>query len=58
MTTTVTIEAHLSTTKEVIVKLADKETKEVLSSYSLQDGEAKQEVVYDNIAISITEQLK
>ena len=56
MTTTVTIAAHLSTEKEVRVKLTDNGS--TTEEFALQDGEKAERYVYDGREISIQEVVK
>jgi uncharacterized protein (DUF433 family) len=56
MTTTVTIDAHLMTTKEVVIKLTD--NGETIEEFVLQDGESANRAVFDGREISVKEILK
>ncbi len=56
MTTTVTIDAHLSSEKEVKVTIVDEG--ENLEEFSLQDGDSEQRHVYDGREIRIKEVAK
>jgi hypothetical protein len=56
MTTTVTIDAHLMSTKEVIIKLTD--GSETIEEFVLQDGESANRPVFDGREISVKEVLK
>lgn len=56
MTTTVTIAAHLSTEKEVRVKLTDNGS--TTEEFALQDGEKAERYVYDGREISVQEVAK
>jgi archaellum component FlaF (FlaF/FlaG flagellin family) len=53
MTTTVIIKAHLSTEKEVHVKIT--ENGSTVEEFVLQDGEAAERPVFDNREISVLE---
>ena len=53
MTTTVKIDAHHTTTKQVEIKITDGET--VLQTMVLQDGESTQCVVYDGRVLTVRE---
>ncbi len=53
MTTTVKIEAHLATTKEVRVKITD--AGNTIEEFALQDGEKAERYVYDGRGISVVE---
>ena len=53
MTTTVTINAHLSTKKEVEVSLTDNGS--TIERFALQDGESAERVVYDGLEVSVKE---
>ena len=55
MTTTVKVEAHLSSEKEVRVSINTENTGEV---YILQDGENGEYYVYDDREISVKEVVK
>ena len=55
MTTTVKIDAHCDSTKEVKVSIASKHTGE---NFTLQDGETAERVVYDDIELSVREVVK
>ncbi len=54
MTTTVTIAAHLSTEKEVRVKIT--ENGSTVEEFALQDGEKVERYVYDGRKISVHEE--
>ena len=56
MTTTVTITAHLSTEKEVRVKLTD--NGQPVEEFALQNGETAERYVYDGREISVQEVAK
>lgn len=56
MTTTVTIAAHLSSEKEVRVKITDNGS--TVEELTLQDGEKAERAVYDGREISVREVLK
>lgn len=56
MTTTVKIEAHLSSEKEVQVVITDNE--EVTEEFVLQNGETAERYVYDDRAICVKEVVK
>ncbi len=56
MTTTVTIAAHLSTEKEVRVKIT--ENGSTVEEFALQDGEKVERYVYDGRKISVHETTK
>ncbi len=53
MTTTVTINAHLSTEKEVAVRIID--NGEIVEEFTLQDGESDDRAVYDGRQITVKE---
>ena len=53
MTTTVTINAHLSSSKEVKVRVTN--AGEVAEEFTLQDGESAYRVVYDDLVIKVEE---
>jgi hypothetical protein len=56
MTTTVIIQAHCASTKEVVVELVNDDYPEMpYEVFSLQDGETAQRVVYDNRQITVRE---
>lgn len=55
MTTTVTIDAHVSPDKEVLVTILDKDTEAVFEEFTLQDGESDSRYVYDDREIRISE---
>lgn len=56
MTTTVTIAAHLSTEKEVRVKITDNGN--TVEEFALQDGEKAECYVYDGREINVQEVVK
>lgn len=56
MTTTVTIAAHLSSEKEVRVKISDNGS--TVEEFALQDGEKADRHVYDGREISVQEVVK
>jgi len=56
MTTTVTIAAHLSTEKEVRVKIINNGSP--VEEFALQDGEKAERYVYDGREISVQEVVK
>ena len=56
MTTTVTIAAHHSAEKEVLVKITDNGS--TVEEFSLQDGEKAERYVYDGREISVQEVTK
>ena len=56
MTTTVTITAHLSTEKEVRVKLTDNGS--TTEEFALQNGETAERYVYAGREISVQEVVK
>lgn len=56
MTTTVTIQAHLSTDKEVRVTIKD--NGKPAEEFALQDGETAERYVYDGREISVIEAVK
>lgn len=57
MTTTVKVEAHCASDKEVFYKRVDYRTG-LVEEGTLQDGEAYECVVYDEIEFSVREQMK
>lgn len=58
MTTTVTINAHLATTKEVQVEINDNSTGTLVEKFTLQDGESAERHVYDGREIIVREVAK
>jgi len=62
MTTTVTVQAHCSKDKEVVIKWEDmihSTTDPYIKTIKyLQDGESTSEIVYDNISLKIYERTK
>ena len=58
MTTTVTIKAHCTQDKQVRVSIADVSNGNVKEVFILQDGEQGDRVVYDNLQLSVSEELK
>jgi len=55
MTTTVTIDAHLSEDKEVQVLIIDVGSEDAIEEFTLQDGESAERYVYDDRKIMIQE---
>ncbi len=55
MTTTVKIEAHCSSDKEVFVAITDGDSGD---TFTLQDGETAERYVYDNRYIAVSERIK
>lgn len=58
MTTTVTINAHCASNKEVHVRLVNRVTGEVHEEFVLQDGQSSHRVVFDDREITIGEVVK
>ena len=58
MTTTVTVEAHCSGDKEVIVRVMDIGTDECTREVIIQNGEKAVEYAYDSRIITVHEVLK
>ena len=58
MTTTVKIEAHCASNKEVQVAVSDLASGNVNEAFTLQDGESTSRVVYDDLTISVRETVK
>ena len=58
MTTTVKIEAHCASDKEVKVSVVDVVNSNIYEEFTLQDGEQASRVVYDNREICVSEVLK
>jgi len=58
MTTTVTINAHCASNKEVVVKIHDHLAAADVESFTLQDGEKADRVVYEGREISVMEAIK
>lgn len=58
MTTTVIVQAHCTSDKEVQVRVADEATDLTLEAVTLQDGESRQFVVFDTRDITVREVLK
>lgn len=58
MTTTVTVKAHCANTKEVVASIVNTATGEVKEEFTLQDGESRDCVVYDDLQVSVKEVLK
>lgn len=55
MTTTVKINAHCDSSKEVKVSITGEHTGE---NFTLQDGEAAERVVYDDMELTVREVVK
>lgn len=53
MTTTVKVEAHCATDKQVRVTLGDENG--IIENFKIDDGETAERVVYDNIVIQVKE---
>ncbi|MNP89071.1 hypothetical protein D3C85_14710 [compost metagenome] len=58
MTTTVNVQAHCSSDKQVVVVIQNRNTKEIKELFFLQDGEKADRVVYDDLEIATYEELK
>lgn len=58
MTTTVIVKAHCANNKEVQVKITDIATGTEVDSFTLQDGEQADRVVYDDRELTVKEVLK
>lgn len=58
MTTTVIVQAHCSSDKEVQVRISDEATDLVLEAVTLQNGESRQFVVFDDRDLTVREVLK
>lgn len=56
MTTTVKIDAHLSSDKEVLITLSNKD--EVVKEIKIQNGESFTDYVHGDLAISVKEIIK
>lgn len=54
MTTTVIINAHLATTKKVIVEINDNESGLLVEKFALQDGESAQRVVFNGYELKVS----
>lgn len=58
MTTTVKVEAHCASNKQVVVTVRNSVTGEIKESFILQDGEKADRVVYDDLELITREELK
>lgn len=58
MTTTVRVEAHCASNKQVVVSIRNRVTGEEVETFTLQDGEKADRVVYDDRQIVTHEELK
>lgn len=58
MTTTVTIEAHVSDEKVVLVTVNNSDNCSTIEQFILQDGEKASRVIYDGREINVIEKLK
>ncbi|MNJ71588.1 hypothetical protein D3C77_681490 [compost metagenome] len=58
MTTTVNVEAHCASDKQVVVTVKDLVTDAVYETFILQDGEKASRVLYDNRQLLTHEVLK
>jgi len=58
MTTTVKVEAHCASNKQVVVTVRNRVTGDVKETFTLQDGEKADRVVYDDLEIVTYEELK
>jgi hypothetical protein len=58
MTTTVKIEAHHSTDKQVRVRIYDTQATSIVEEFTLQDGEKAERYVYDGRMIQVHEENK
>lgn len=58
MTTIVTINAHCASDKQVVVKRTDHTNGVDVETFTLQDGEKADRVVFDGLDISVREVLK
>lgn len=58
MTTTVSVEAHCSMNKEVLISIMDTQAGSQVEQFTLQDGEKAERYAYDGRIISVSERLK
>jgi hypothetical protein len=58
MTTTVTINAHCASNKEVVVVIHDHVADAVVETFTLQDGAKADRVVFEGREISVMEVVK
>ena len=55
MTSSVTVSAHCVNSKEVVVRIRDKNTDETIKGVTLQDGESESFNVFDSREIIVSE---
>jgi len=58
MTTTIKVEAHCASNKQVVVTVRNRVTGDVKETFTLQDGEKADRVVYDDLELVTYEELK
>lgn len=58
MTTTVKVEAHCASNKQVVVTVRNRQNGDIKESFILQDGEKADRVVYDDLELVTYEELK
>lgn len=59
MTTTVVVQAHCASDKEVVINCKDYVTgSDILEPVVIQDGQEHRQVVFDNRVLTVTERVK
>jgi hypothetical protein len=58
MTSSVRTSAHCASDKEVVVRVYNHVTGETIEEFTLQDGQARDVVIYDDRAVASRERLK
>lgn len=58
MTSQVKVSAHCASNKEVVVRVFNVHTQELIEEFTLQDGESREVVVYDDRGVLTHERVK
>lgn len=58
MTSQVKVDAHCADNKEVVVKVFNVATDKAIEEFTLQNGESRQVLIYDDRAVASYERLK
>lgn len=58
MTSQVKVSAHCTSNKEVVGKVFNVTTGEMIEEFTLQDGESREVLIYDDRAVTSFERLK
>jgi hypothetical protein len=58
MTSQVKVDAHCVDTKEVVVRVFNVKTDQLIEEFALQNGESREVLIYDDRAVATYERLK